>query len=166
MQLSIYLLTAIFGGLTGLLLRIPMGTIMGAMLFVGLAKAFSIITLEPTSILSFLVQISLGTMIGLSFTKLTKSQLKQIRYSILFIVISVILTTIVTGLVVSRITPISTPIAILSSAPGGMVEMATMAVALNLAAPLVIFLHFIRLLLVMIAYPYLIKYISVTPSNP
>lgn len=137
-----------------------MGTIIGSMIFVGLGKTFSIIQLESSVTLSFLVQVSLGIMIGLSFTKLTKNQLQEIKNSILFIVISVMMMTVVTGLIVSYITSVPLSVSILSSAPGGMVEMATMAEGLGLEAPSVIFLHFLRLLIVMLIYPSVIKYIS------
>src|SRR5699024_1644832 len=130
-----------------------------------LAKSFSLIQLETSTPLSFVVQVSLGMMIGLSFTRLTKHQLKQIRDSLVFVVITVIAMTAVTGFIVSFITHVSRPISVISSAPGGMVEMATMASALELDAPSVIFLHFLRLLIVMLIYPQIIKYVSVNASS-
>lgn len=144
----------------GILLRIPMGTIIGAMVFVGVGKSFSLIQMESSIPLSFLVQVSLGAMIGLSFTKLARDQLKNLSKSIVFIVISVMAMTVITGGIISIFPSVSLPVAILSSAPGGMVEMATMAEALGLEAPAVIFLHFIRLLIVMLLYSRIIEYVS------
>ncbi len=158
-ELFYFVFLAIVGGVVGQWLRIPMGTIIGSMLFVGAGKYFSIVTFEPMVWLSFIVQVSLGIMIGLNFTKMNKKQLHQLGLSLLFIIVSVVFLTVTVGFTVHFFTPIELNIAILSSAPGGMVEMATMAEALNLEAAAVVFLHFVRLLLVMLLFPLVIKFV-------
>lgn len=149
---------AITGAFIGYKLRIPMGAVLGAMLFVGTGKAFSLLHLESSDPFSFIVQVSLGLMIGLSFTRLSKQQFSQVRNSLIFVIVSVVTMTILTGYIVSFFPFVTRSVAILSSAPGGMVEMATMAEALDLEAPAVVFLHFIRLLIVMLVFPQIIKY--------
>ncbi|UUI05635.1 AbrB family transcriptional regulator [Oceanobacillus jeddahense] len=154
------MLIASFGSFIGLKLKIPMGAIIGAMVFIGLGKSFSVIQFDTSNPVSFVVQIALGIMIGLSFTRLTKQQIKQMRDSLVFVVISILVMTVITGLIVGIFTSVSMSVSFLSSAPGGMVEMATMASALKLDAPSVVFLHFSRLLIVMLVYPYIISYVS------
>src|SRR5699024_8469825 len=136
--------------------KIPMGTILGAMLVVGMGQVLDLFELAPNKSISFVVQIALGTMIGLNFERMNRDQFKKVAKSLLFIVISVIVMTITVAKIVSKFTNIDYSLLLLSSAPGGMVEMATMANALQLDAPAVIFLHFIRLLLVMLVFPYII----------
>lgn len=148
----------ITGSFIGYRLKIPMGSVLGAMLLVGAGKALSVLTLVSNTPLSFLVQLLLGMMIGLSFKRLSKKQFIEVRNSLVFVIFSVVLMTILTGYIVSSFPVLSLAVSILSSAPGGMVEMATMANALELEAPIVIFLHFIRLLLVMLLFPQIIKY--------
>lgn len=164
-QILIFICLMVVGSFIGYRLRIPMGAILGAMVFVGAGKALSILTLASSTPLSFLVQTLLGIMIGLSFNRLTKKQFIEVRNSLIFVIVSVIVMTLTTGYMISFFPMLSRSIAFLSSAPGGMVEMATMANALGLEAPSVIFLHFIRLLLVMLIFPQIIKY-SYYVMNP
>ncbi|OLO27863.1 hypothetical protein BTR23_18805 [Alkalihalophilus pseudofirmus] len=154
----IFLALVLLGGYVGQLLRIPMGTILGSMLAVGISKHMGWLMLEPLEWLSFIVQLLLGMMIALSFTKLDKEQLKQLGFSLLFIFLSVVIMTTSIGVIIHAFFDIELSVSILSSAPGGMVEMATMADALGLYPPMIVFLHFIRLLLVMLIYPFIIQY--------
>ncbi|WP_100401143.1 AbrB family transcriptional regulator [Bacillus sp. FJAT-44742] len=157
-NIGFFIVLGLLGGGIGYLLRIPMGTILGAMLAVGTGRVMGWITMEPSEVVTFLVQLALGIMIGLSFYQLNKGQLKRAGKGLLFIIIAVVFMTCSVAFMVYFFTGLDKAIAILSSAPGGMVEMATMAEALNLEAPGVIFLHFIRLLLVMLVFPYIISW--------
>ncbi|MGP4079985.1 AbrB family transcriptional regulator [Pseudalkalibacillus sp. R45] len=156
----IFAVFAIIGSLCGYYLKIPMGTVLGATVMVGVGKSLQLIEFQPSNYLSFLVQISLGIMIGLSFTKLSKKQLSKLNKSLVFVMVVVIIMTVSTGFIVSYFNSVTVPVAVLSSAPGGMVEMATMAGALGLEVPAVIFLHFVRLLIVMVIFPHIIGRIT------
>lgn len=142
-----------------------MGAVLGATLMVGVGKAMHWLEFEPSSTLSFFVQIALGIMIGLSFTKLSKKQFSRLNKSIVFVILVIIMMTVGTGAIVSSFDEVSLPVAVLSSAPGGMVEMATMAGALGLEVPAVIFLHFVRLLIVMVTFPYIISIFTDTSAK-
>jgi membrane AbrB-like protein len=149
---------ASLGGLVGNYLRIPIGTLIGAMFAVGLSKHFSILSFQSSTILSFFVQMLLGIMFGLSFIKLTKVQLKKLLISFSIIIISVIIMSAGTGFIVSKLTFIDSGLSILSAASGGIPEMAMTAKALHLDAPVVVVIHLIRVILVMSVFTFLLNY--------
>jgi membrane AbrB-like protein len=148
---------ASLGGLVGNYLRIPIGTLIGAMFAVGLSKHFSILSFQSSTILSFFVQMLLGIMFGLSFIKLTKVQLKKLLISF-SIIISVIIMGAGTGFIVSKLTFIDSGLSILSAASGGIPEMAMTAKVLHLDAPVVVVIHLIRVILVMSVFTFLLNY--------
>jgi membrane AbrB-like protein len=158
LQFFLFIGIASLGGLVGNYLRIPIGTLIGAMFAVGLSKHFSILSFQSSTILSFFVQMLLGIMFGLSFIKLTKVQLKKLLISFSIIIISVIIMSAGTGFIVSKLTFIDSGLSILSAASGGIPEMAMTAKALHLDAPVVVVIHLIRVILVMSVFTFLLNY--------
>jgi membrane AbrB-like protein len=158
LQFFLFIGIASLGGLVGNYLRIPIGTLIGAMFAVGLSKHFSLLSFQSSTILSFFVQMLLGIMFGLSFIKLTKAQLKKLLISFSIIILSVVIMGAGTGFVVSKLTFIDSGLSILASAPGGIPEMAMTAKALRLDAPVVVVIHLIRVILVMSVFTFLLNY--------
>ncbi|WP_418198900.1 AbrB family transcriptional regulator [Alkalihalobacterium sp. APHAB7] len=159
LQFILFIVLSIIGGTIGQKLRLPVGTIIGAMFAVGIAKTFQLLTLETTVPMAFVLQVTLGLMVGLTFTKLSVYQLRQLATSLVAVTFSVFLITIGSGLLIATLSPFEQGVAILSAAPGGMIEMATIAKTLSLHAPVVIMLHLIRVLSVMTIFPILLEYL-------
>lgn len=147
------------GGLIGQWLKLPVGAILGAMFAVGLAKTFHLLAFESSRLLTFFMQVTLGTMVGLSFIKLSLQQIKKLAASLVVITFSVFILSIGAGLILSLLPGLSANIAVLSAAPGGMIEMATIAKTLSLNAPVVIMLHLVRVLAVMTVFPLILQYL-------
>jgi uncharacterized membrane protein AbrB (regulator of aidB expression) len=105
-----------------------------------------------------MVQLLLGTMFGLSFIKLTKEQIKKLFVSFSMIICSVMIMSVGTGFIVDKLTFLDLGTSILSSAPGGIPEMAITAKVLTLEAPVVVVIHLIRVILVMSFFTILLNH--------
>ncbi|MBU8904974.1 AbrB family transcriptional regulator [Desertibacillus haloalkaliphilus] len=158
-QFLLFIFLSIIGGYIGMWLRLPVGSIIGAMFAVGLAKTFMVLQLEQTVVISFFMQTTLGLMVGLNFLSLSLNELRKLSISLVAITGSVFVMTIGIGYVVATFTGLDTGLTILSAAPGGMIEMATIAKALSMHAPIVIMLHLTRVLSVMTIFPILLEFI-------
>ncbi|MDE5412549.1 AbrB family transcriptional regulator [Alkalihalobacillus sp. MEB203] len=159
LQFILFIALSIIGGTIGQKLKLPVGTIIGAMFAVGFAKTFHVLTLETTLPMAFILQVMLGLMVGLTFMKLSVYQLRQLATSLVAVTFSVFFITIGSGILIATLSPFEQSVSILSAAPGGMIEMATIAKTLSLHAPVVIMLHLIRVLSVMTLFPILLDYL-------
>ncbi|WP_019152662.1 AbrB family transcriptional regulator [Robertmurraya massiliosenegalensis] len=154
----LFLMIAAVGGIIGALAKLPLGTMIGAMFAVGISKHFEILSFQTSTPLTFIVQLLLGTMFGLSFIKLTKEQIKKLFFSFSFIIFSVILMSVGTGFLVAKLTFLDLGASILASSPGGIPEMAITAKALELQAPIIVVIHLIRVIVVMSFFTILLNY--------
>lgn len=158
LQFLFFLLLSFAGGYIGHLLRLPVGYILGSMFAVGLAKTFQLLSFESSTIQTFFMQITLGLMVGLSFQKMSLEQIKKLATSLVIITISVFILTFGAGFVISLFPNLAINLSLLAAAPGGMIEMATIAKTLSLEAPVVIMLHLARVLAVMTIFPLILQY--------
>lgn len=158
MPFLFFLLLCFAGGTIGQWLKIPVGAILGAMFAVGIAKTFHLLSMASTPLLTFCMQVTLGLMVGLTFSKISIEQLKRLAKSLIVITVSVFVVTFGAGLAVSLFPNLSTNLSLLSAAPGGMIEMATIAKTLSLEAPVVIMFHLARVIAVMTIFPLLLQY--------
>lgn len=92
-----YLILALIGGAIGYITRLPVGVVLGSMFAVGLAKYFDILHLERTVSISFVIQVLLGAMLGLSLIKINKQQLITLGKSLAVVVVIVVIFTGVAG---------------------------------------------------------------------
>lgn len=156
-QIVFFLILAVVGAYVGMFLRLPAGAIMGSMIFVILAKFFGILDLPPTKLISFSIQVLLGLNLGLTLTKINKTQLKRLSGALVVIFCGVLLMTFLTGLIIAYVTHLNIKTVFLSSVPGGMAEMSILAQELNLQASVVAILHTLRLLIVLAIFPFILK---------
>lgn len=129
-----------------------------SMLGVGILKNSNLLILQPTIFLSFIIQVMLGIMVGLTVVNLKTNDFKKLGISLGFITLLVLIMTFETGFILTSLTNLDYKIAIISSAPGSLPEMATLANALNLNAPIIVILHLVRVILVMVTYSIIINY--------
>ncbi|WP_158736923.1 AbrB family transcriptional regulator [Alteribacillus sp. YIM 98480] len=155
----LFVIVALLGGYLGRLMRIPIGSVIGAMLCVGLFKIIGVVTFSDTDWLSFVVQVSIGIMLGVSFISLDKGIIKKISAGLMVNLIGIFFMVITIGIIISFGFSMDLKLSILSSAPGAIVEMATMADALQLDSPTVVLVHLFRVIIIMAIFPLLIKWI-------
>ena len=152
-----YIILALIGGAIGYISRFPVGVVLGSMFAVGLAKYFDILHLERTVPISFLIQVLLGAMLGLSLIKINKKQLITLGKSLVAVAIIVVIFTGVAGTVLGWVTGTNPVLATLAASPGAIVEVATLAQELNLDAPTVVLVHLVRVIVIMSLFPILLK---------
>lgn len=150
---------ALLGGYVGYKSKFPLGVVLGAMLAVGLAKYFGLLALERSTVLSFIVQVILGAMLGLSLVKLDKKQVLTLGKSIIVIVVFVLAFILVGGITVSFLAGSDIVLSILAVAPGAVVEVATIAGALHLDAPSVVLVHLVRVIVIMSLFSIIMKFL-------
>ncbi|MGM8215049.1 AbrB family transcriptional regulator [Bacillaceae bacterium W0354] len=156
-NIILFITVTLIGGYLGYKSKFPLGVVIGSMLAVGLFKYFGILTLERSTAISFSVQVSLGAILGLSLIKLNKKQVISLGKSVLVVIAFVLIFTLCAGIVVSYLTGFDEVLSILTVAPGAVVEVATIAEALNLDSPSVVLVHLVRVIVIMSLFPFLMK---------
>ena len=110
--------------------------------------------------LSFFTQTLLGLMLGLSLRKMSKSEIKRLYLSLIVVLLGIILMTFCTGLIIYYFVRLNLKEVLLSSTPGGIAQMATLAQALGLNAPLVVAMHIFRVIFILSLFPIILKFAS------
>lgn len=159
-QWILFLIIGGIGGFIGNKLRLPAGTLMGAMIAVGISKYFDLLSFVSNQSLTFLVQLGLGLTLGVSIASLDKEQFKKLSKVLVLVTGAVFVMTFVTGYFLSFMTELNLRTLFLSTAPGGLAEMAIIAKSVDLNSPVVAILHIIRLIIVLTIFPFIIKYVS------
>ena len=161
-----FILLSTIGGYIGYKSNFPLGVVLGSMLAVGLGKIFGILAMERTETISFIVQVSLGIVLGLSLIKIKKDVFIKVIKSLMVVIIIVLAFTLLGGLFIHWLTEYNLTLSILSVAPGAVVEVATLAQELNLDSPSVVLIHLVRVLVIMSLFPFFIKWaLRITNEN-
>ena len=117
------LIIATIGGLLGIKLKIPLGGMVGAMIFTVIANLFiNRANLMPTGF-NLMFQIPIGIMIGSRVKKEDIISLKDLGKPVIVIVLSMLILNIMFGYIIYWVTNLNLATAIFASAPGGMVDL-------------------------------------------
>ncbi len=159
MNLIITLFVATIGGFIGLKSKIPAGTLVFAMLAVAIYNIITDKAYIPSN-LKFIAQVVVGGMIGLSFTKETFFNLKNLIVPSIILVVCLLTFSIVIGVIIHKFTNIDLITALFSSSPGGLTDMTLMSGEYGAVQSTVVTLHLMRLITVLIFLPRIIGFIS------
>lgn len=153
------IILALIGGFIGDKTKIPAGSLLGAMVFVGAAN---VIGLKPELPKSFntITQIALGGFLGLSVTKEVAVGLKNYIIPSLLVVVFLAVFGIITGVIVSKITGTELYTSLFGSVPGGMQEMIVLSESYNVNHPAVVVFQTVRRVLIVILYPIMVQIFS------
>jgi membrane AbrB-like protein len=160
LQPGLFIIIAIAGSFIAISLRFPAGSIIGAMILVGIVKYFGLLEFDSSRTLSFFGQTLLGLMLGLSFRKISKAEIKRLYLSLIVVLFGIVLMTFFTGMLIYYFIELDIKEVFLSATPGGIAQMATLAQALDLNAPLVVALHIFRVLFILSIFPVILKFAS------
>ncbi len=160
MGLFFYLCVATLGGFCGSKLKIPAGTLVGAMLAVILTKMVLKSYWEIPKEFSFVIQILLGVMVGATYNPsiiktLSKIALPVVASTVVLIVVGIILSIIFTKL---GLLDIGT--AYLGTSPGAMSALIPLAFDSQADATLVVCFHFFRVVFIVLTAPIIFKVFS------
>lgn len=153
------LLVALVGGSIAVKLKVPAGAFIGSMLLVAVIKGSGFELGSFPSWTRFLIQIVLGTFIGLSVSPEVIHELKQLALPATIIVVVLVSTGIVTGLVINKMTNLDMVTSLFSAAPGGMSDMVLISSVLGADAAKVAALHLVRIISIVVILPMFIRWI-------
>lgn len=149
-------LIAIIGGLFGITLSIPGGALIGAFIFVAMSNAFFVKLLIPEKI-KYIIQVLIGAVIGSGVTHGSFSEIIKIILPALTTVALLLTIGILLGLLLNKMWKIDLITALLSTAPGGLTSMSLIALDLRADVAFVTSLQFMRLIVILISYPIIMK---------
>lgn len=136
-------------------LRIPAASLLGAVAAVGAVQVAGVELAHVPWVLKLVLQIILGTFIGLRFKRDTLASLRRLAGPALLVSGWMLGSCFVVGVVFRQLTRVTPVTAILGAAPGGVAEMSMLALSLEADALVVAVLQIMRLLSILVVIPFL-----------
>ncbi|GAA0355686.1 AbrB family transcriptional regulator [Bacillus horti] len=167
MDTLLFICLAFIGGKIGLKLKLPAGALIGAMLLVGAVKMLTEILeyFQPGDSLRFMVQMFLGAMIGLMFSKRIRALRVKELLMILVVGASSLVSSILFGWSFHSLFNQSLGTSIIAATPGGIAEMLTLADSVHADTQVVAFVHVMRFMILVLSLRLLIPYIKAKSGN-
>ena len=164
-ELLIILLVGGFGGLAGAWLKIPGGTLVGAMFAVILFKALGHGDYNVPKIYIFLVQVMVGVMVGAGYTPELGGMVLQIIKPVFLSTLVLVAAGLAMGLLFSRILPMDPVTGYLATSPGAMSSLVAMAAESKAQPTIVAAFHFFRLIFILLTAPLLLKLVQILATR-
>ena len=133
---------------------------MGCMLFSGFYRFVVKSEIALTGIYNQLGQIIFGMLIGTSFRQENLETMKLATLPILFQIIVLVSAGFLMGMLLSRLTPLDRSTSILSSLPGGLPVMTSLAEDLKQNVGIVAVVHYFRLTIIVLTMPLLMPFLG------
>jgi membrane AbrB-like protein len=157
-NLILTIVIGFIGGLTALRLKVPAGAMVGAMIAIA---AFNVATgraFMPQDV-KIVTQIAAGAFIGAGITRRDVFDLRFIVKPAVIMVFSMILLNLLMGYIMYKTTGIDLVTCLFASAPAGIVDMSLISSDMGADTSKVAILQMIRLLIVFIVLPPMMKFI-------
>lgn len=148
-----------FGGIIGIILKIPSGAMTGSIIATAIYNIISNKAYMPLK-LRQVIQMFAGIMIGSKITLESVKNLDKLLLPVLVIIAGFFLLNIILGTILTKITDFSVETSFFSAAPGGMTDMSIIASEMGADTPKVAIIQFLRMITVITIYPILIKLLS------
>ena len=153
------MLVAALGGRVCTFLKVPAGLLVGGLISVSVLNIATDIVVAPP-FLTIGIQILSGTLIGSSFTKQDILDIKKLLLPVVLLIGGMLVNNLVVGSVVALLSPLDLMSSLLGSIPGGVTEIVIMADQLGADVPAVAVMQLSRLILSLIFFPSLIKFLT------
>lgn len=154
--LVITIVIGVFGGAIGYFLKIPAGAMSFSMLAVAIFNVKTQKSYMPLGLRKIIQSIG-GALIGSRVSLEDVIEMKDLFIPIIIVIVGFCLMNILVGFLLYRMTNFSLMTALLSSAPGGMSDIAIMAEDLGANGSQVAMMQFIRVCFIISIYPIIIK---------
>jgi membrane AbrB-like protein len=164
--LLIYLVVGTAGGLLGSRFKITGGTLIGAMVAVILFKMLVQKELELPKSYTFFVQVLIGIMVGISYSPDMNKLFARIAVPV--IISTLVLVTAGLGICIILIKTglLDASTSYLSTSPGAMVAMISLAAESNANSPVVLTFHFFRIAFIILTAPLVFHFIHYLFDRP
>jgi len=155
-----YLVLGLIGGLIGAKLRIPAGTLVGAMLTIVLFKMFTKLHWEIPRNFTFILQVFLGIAVGASFQPALIQVMKKIAWPVVISCVVLVATGALLAVIFTRLGILDMGTAYLGTSPGAMSALIVLALDSPGQPMLVVCFHFFRVIFVILTAPLIFRWIS------
>lgn len=143
----------------GYKLRIPAGTLIGAMIFTAVLSVVSQAAYIPSG-LKFYTQIATGAYIGAKISKSDVMSLREVVKPAIILMLVMLAFSIGVGLLIYRISELSIATALFSMAPAGVSDMALASMDFDAEPSVVAFMQTMRIIFILFFIPLMIKGIN------
>jgi len=151
---------AIIGWRIAAKIKMPAAPVLGSFLFLTLLRLGSIpLPSLPDNIFLFL-QVALGVMVGARFNQETQRSMGNIFKPAVIVSTWALILAFVSGFVIFYMSELKLTTSILSSSIGGLPEMTVLAVATDADPLIVVFFHITRLVVTLLLFPIVFKYLK------
>jgi membrane AbrB-like protein len=155
-----YLALGLVGGFLGSKLKIPAGTLIGAMLMIILFKAFLHVHWQVPKSFTFALQVFLGVMVGASFQPEMLQYMKRIALPVVISCFVLVGSGLIMSLIFTRLGLLDLGTAYLGTSPGAMSALLVLAFESNVEPMLVVCFHFFRVVFVIVTTPLIFKWLT------
>lgn len=155
-----YLALGLIGGLIGAKLRIPAGTLIGAMVLIICFKMVTKLHWEIPKNFTFLLQVFLGVMVGASFQPELMQAMKRIALPVVISCVVLVGTGVLLAIFFTKLGVLDIGTAYLGTSPGAMSALIVLALDSPAQPMLVVCFHFFRVVFVILTAPFIFRWIS------
>lgn len=155
-----YLCLGLLGGLIGAKLKIPAGTLIGAMVTIIFFKMFMKVHWEIPKSFIFILQVFLGIMVGASFQPELLQVMKKIAIPVIISCVVLVGVGVLMAVIFTRMGILDIGTAYLGTSPGAMSALIVLALESQAQPMLVVCFHFFRVVFVILTAPLIFKFIS------
>jgi uncharacterized protein len=157
-DLVLTIIVGFIGGLTALRFKVPAGAMVGSMLATGLFSVTTGHAFMPQDV-KVITQIAAGAFIGAGISRKDVLDLRYIVKPAILMVSSMIILNFLMGYIMYRTTGIDLVTCLFASAPAGIVDMSLISSDMGADTSKVAILQMVRLLIVFIVLPPMMKFI-------
>jgi membrane AbrB-like protein len=154
-----YLILGLVGGLIGAKLKIPAGTLIGAMLAIIVFKLVTRLHWQIPNSFTFILQVLLGIMVGASFQPELLQVMKKIALPVVLSCVVLVGTGVLMAIVFTKLGLLDMGTAYLGTSPGAMSALIVLALDSQTHPTLVVCFHFFRVVFVILTAPLIFKWI-------
>ena len=155
-----YLVLGLIGGFIGSKLKIPAGTLIGAMLTIILFKMAMKVHWEIPRSFSFVLQVFLGVMVGATFQPELLQVVKKIALPVVISCVVLVGTGIIMAVVFTKLGLLDMGTGYLGTSPGAMSVLIALSLESNSEPMLIVCFHFFRVVFVILTAPLIFRWIS------
>jgi membrane AbrB-like protein len=163
---GLYLLVGTVGGLIGSRMKVTGGTLLGAMLAVILLKVMVQREFDIPKGYAFIVQVLIGIMVGASYTQEMNGLFARIALPVVISTLVLVAAGLIISLVLVRTGLLDASTAYLSTSPGAMSAMISLAGEGQANSPVVLLFHFFRIALIILTAPVVFRLIQLWLGRP
>lgn len=157
MQTLLFLILAYIGSQIGLLLRLPAGALLGALIAVALVNSTLYEFTHVVTELNVFAKIMLGITLGLLFDQSVLSLPKRYLFWFIMLGIGNVLIAVSLGQILSSLGLFSEVTGMIATAPGGFAEMLALSEATGSQAYVIVTFHLLRVIFIMLFFKWVIQ---------